>query len=64
MSVYSSEKENDSKNDHRSMAFIDEKLFKSRCLTIFGEINDKLAALSQRDCWRWPRTVMIQFPYI
>ena len=43
MSVYSSEKENDSKNDHRSMAFIDEKLFKSRCLTIFGEINDKLA---------------------
>ena len=25
------------------MAFIDEKLFKSRCLTIFGEINDKLA---------------------
>ena len=43
MSVYSSEKENDSKNDHRSMAVIDEKLFKSRCLTIFGEINDKLA---------------------
>ena len=43
MSVYSSEKENDSKSDHRSMAFIDEKLFKSRSLTIFGEINDKLA---------------------
>ena len=43
MSVYSSEKENDSKSDHRPMAFIDEKLFKSRCLTIFGEINDKLA---------------------
>ena len=43
MSVYSSEKENDSKNDHRSMAFIDEKLFKSRWLTIFGEINDKRA---------------------
>ena len=43
MSVYSSEKENDSKSNHGSMAFIDEKLFKSRCLTIFGEINDKLA---------------------
>ena len=43
MSVYSSEKENDSKSGQRSIAFIDEKLFKSRCLTIFGEINDKLA---------------------
>ena len=43
MSVYSSEKENDIKSDSSSVAFIDEKLFKSRSLTIFGEINDKLA---------------------
>ena len=43
MSVYSSEKENDSKSGQQSIAFIDEKLFKSRCLTIFGDINDKLA---------------------
>ena len=43
MSVYSSEKESDIKSDSRAVAFIDEKLFKSRSLTIFGEINDKLA---------------------
>ncbi len=43
MSVYSSEKESDLKSDSRAVAFIDEKLFKSRSLTIFGEINDKLA---------------------
>ena len=43
MSVYSSEKESDIKSDSRDVAFIDEKLFKSRSLTIFGEINDKLA---------------------
>ena len=43
MSVYSSEKENDIKSDSSAVAFIDEKLFKSRSLTIFGEINDKLA---------------------
>ena len=43
MGVYSSEKESDVKSDSRAVAFIDEKLFKSRSLTIFGEINDKLA---------------------
>ena len=43
MGVYSSEKESDIKSDSRAVAFIDEKLFKSRSLTIFGEINDKLA---------------------
>ena len=43
MSVYSSEKESDIKSDSKAVAFIDEKLFKSRSLTIFGEINDKLA---------------------
>ena len=43
MSVYSSEKESDIKSDSRAVAFIDEKLFKSRSLTIFGEINNKLA---------------------
>ena len=43
MGVYSSEKESDLKSDSRAVAFIDEKLFKSRSLTIFGEINDKLA---------------------
>ena len=43
MSVYSSKKESDIKSDSKAVAFIDEKLFKSRSLTIFGEINDKLA---------------------
>ena len=43
MGVHSSEKESDVKSDSRAVAFIDEKLFKSRSLTIFGEINDKLA---------------------
>ena len=43
MGVYSSEEESDIKSDSRAVAFIDEKLFKSRSLTIFGEINDKLA---------------------
>ena len=43
MGVYSSEKESDIRSDSRAVAFIDEKLFKSRSLTIFGEINDKLA---------------------
>ena len=43
MSVYSSGTESDTKSDSKAFAFIDEKLFKSRSLTIFGEINDKLA---------------------
>jgi len=43
MSVYSSKKESDIKSDSKAVAFIDEKLFESRSLTIFGEINDKLA---------------------
>jgi len=43
MGVYSSEEESDIKSDSKAVAFIDEKLFKSRSLTIFGEINDKLA---------------------
>ena len=43
MVVNSSEKEDAAKNEPRASVFMDEKLFKSRCLTIFGEINDKIA---------------------
>ena len=43
MVVNSSEKEDAVKNEPRASVFMDEKLFKSRCLTIFGEINDKIA---------------------
>ena len=43
MVVNSSEKEDTAKNEPRASVFMDEKLFKSRCLTIFGEINDKIA---------------------
>ena len=38
-----SAKEDAVKNEPRASVFMDEKLFKSRCLTIFGEINDKIA---------------------
>ncbi|MFL2871810.1 MAG: ATP-dependent Clp protease proteolytic subunit [Pseudohongiellaceae bacterium] len=43
MVVNSSEKEDAVTNEPRASVFMDEKLFKSRCLTIFGEINDKIA---------------------
>ena len=43
MVVNSSEKEDGVTNEPRASVFMDEKLFKSRCLTIFGEINDKIA---------------------
>ena len=43
MVVNSSEKEDAVSNEPRASVFMDEKLFKSRCLTIFGEINDKIA---------------------
>ena len=43
MVVNSSEKEDAVTNEPRASVFMDEKLFKSRCLTIFGEINDKVA---------------------
>ena len=43
MFVSSSAKEDAVKNEPRASVFMDEKLFKSRCLTIFGEINDKIA---------------------
>ena len=43
MVVNSSEQEDAFKNEPRASVFMDEKLFKSRCLTIFGEINDKIA---------------------
>ena len=43
MIVNSSEKEDAVTNEPRASVFMDEKLFKSRCLTIFGEINDKIA---------------------
>ena len=43
MVVNSSEKEDAITNEPRASVFMDEKLFKSRCLTIFGEINDKIA---------------------
>ena len=43
MVVNSSEKEDAVTNESRASVFMDEKLFKSRCLTIFGEINDKIA---------------------
>ena len=43
MVVNSSEQEDAVKNEPRASVFMDEKLFKSRCLTIFGEINDKIA---------------------
>jgi len=43
MFVSSSAKEDAVKNEPRASVFMDEKLFKSRCLTMFGEINDKIA---------------------
>lgn len=43
MVVNSSEKEDAVTNEPRASVFMDEKLFKSRCLTIFGEINDKIS---------------------
>ena len=43
MVVNSSEKEDAVTNEPRASVFMDEKLFKSRCLTMFGEINDKIA---------------------
>ena len=43
MVVSSSEKEDAVTSEPRASVFMDEKLFKSRCLTIFGEINDKIA---------------------
>ena len=43
MFVSSSAKEDAVKNEPRASVFMDEKLFKSRCLTIFGDINDKIA---------------------
>ena len=43
MVVNSSEKEDAVTNEPRASVFMDEKLCKSRCLTIFGEINDKIA---------------------
>jgi len=43
MVVNSSEKEDAVSNEPRASVFMDEKLFKSRCLTMFGEINDKIA---------------------
>ena len=43
MFVSSSAKEDAVKNEPRASVLMDEKLFKSRCLTIFGEINDKIA---------------------
>ena len=43
MVVNSSEKEDAVTNEPRASVFMDEKLFKSRCFTIFGEINDKIA---------------------
>ena len=43
MVVNSSKKEDAVKNEPGASVFLDEKLFKSRCLTMFGEINDKIA---------------------
>ena len=43
MVVNSSEKEDAVTHEPRASVFMDEKLFKSRCLTMFGEINDKIA---------------------
>jgi ATP-dependent Clp protease protease subunit len=37
------EKEEKEEKTEKSSGFIDEKLFKSRSITIFGEINDKIA---------------------
>jgi ATP-dependent Clp protease protease subunit len=37
------DEKNSKEKKNYGRAFIDEKLFKSRTLTIFGEVNDKLA---------------------
>ncbi|HBJ91049.1 MAG TPA: ATP-dependent Clp protease proteolytic subunit, partial [Gammaproteobacteria bacterium] len=42
MHSYQDEDSKDNKNPSRS-GFMDEKLFKSRSITIFGNIDDKLA---------------------
>lgn len=43
------DKDDDDENGVDKSDFIDEKLFKSRAITIFGEINDKLArAITER----------------
>ena len=43
MSTLSLEQENKEEREFSRSGFIDEKLFKSRSLTLFGEINDKIA---------------------